>query len=334
MTLHQTQTPDGVPSSTGSTTRVRAFLEQYRGGKIFHPPLVDLQGKLVGNNGDRLMVLGTDIVYRDLGIRRVDRGEDADLIVIGGNGGMLERAYHIPRIFRQCSTGFPGVPMCVLPSTYYYPTKPFAEEIGERSAPLTLFCREAYSYQHLLEQHQLPSCCRVELDRDMAFELEGGDLVSRLRAMPPRHVLFVERTDVEHDAATFTSRSGGMGTKLRKRLPEPLKKLLYPFVKAARSRKITPFRERCELLLGERCPQHVQLPRVVGDMSNVNVCTFDEFCAHIGGSAAVFTTRLHVGILSVMLGRPTFIFEGPYHKIRGIYEHSLSGRPGVEFVPR
>jgi exopolysaccharide biosynthesis predicted pyruvyltransferase EpsI len=322
-----------LPSpSTPVQTEVRTFLSAFRGCRIFHPPLVDHEGRLVGNNGDRLMVLGTDIVYRDLNIEVVDSGEKADLIAIGGNGGMLERAYHIPRIFRECSQGFPRTPMCVLPSTYYYPKRPFASEIGARTAPLTLFCREAYSYKHLTEDHTLPEHCRVVLDRDMAFELEGGALVNRLKAMQTKHVLFVERTDVEKDSASFGSTSTGALSKARKRMPGPLKKLLYPMVKAVRSRRATPFRDECERLIAERCPDVGKLPRRAGDMSNVNVCDFEEFCSTIGEAAAVFTTRLHVGILSAMIGRRTFVFGGPYHKIRGIFEHSLAGRDGVEFV--
>lgn len=318
--------------SSRTQTKTRAFLADYCGARVFHPPLVDLAGNLVGNNGDRLMVLGTDRVYRDLNVKRVERGEDADLIVIGGNGGMLERAYHIPRIFQECSTRFPRTPMCVLPSTYYYPTTAFADQIGDRTAPLTLFCREAYSYRHLKESHRLPACCRVELDQDMAFELETDAYVTSLKAMVPKHVLLVERTDVEHDTGSFGSKPAGLMARVRKGMPGPIKRLLYPIVKAARARRITPFRETCEQILRTKHSDLVAWPREVGDVSNVNVSTFEEFSRLVGEAGVVFTTRLHVGILSAMLGRPTYIFEGPYHKIRGIYEHSLSQRGGVELV--
>jgi hypothetical protein len=96
---------------------VRDFLEPFRGKRIYHAPLVDDKGVLVGNNGDRLMVLGTDLLYKDLEIQRIDSADEADLIIIGGNGGMLEKFTHIPRLFRTCCREYPDTPLCVLPST-------------------------------------------------------------------------------------------------------------------------------------------------------------------------------------------------------------------------
>lgn len=320
-------------ASEGST--IRDFLESYRGGRIHHPPLVDDKGVIVGNNGDRLMVLGTDRVYRDLGIERVADPAAADLLVLGASGGMLDKFTHIPRLFQRLSQSYPDTPMCVLPSTFYYPTRPFADDVGVRRAPLAIFCRERYSYRHLTEEHRLPPMCSVHLDRDMAFELESDDYVARVRAKAPRHVLIVERVDVEHVAVALSQGSKSM--QLRKLagrvLPPGIKRGLYPLVRFMRSKRQTPFRETCERLLRERHPELVGLPRLVADVSNVNTCTFDEFTNAVGEAAAIFTTRLHVAILGAMAGKPTFVFEGPYHKIRGIYEHSLAGRPGVHFVP-
>jgi len=322
---------DGATDASGDTA-VRRFLETYRGKRIFHPPLVNDTGELVGNNGDLLMVLGTERVYRDLEIERIDRGEDADLIVIGASGGMLDKFRWITGIFRDCSHRFPDTPLCVLPSTYYYPTKPFAEEVGERAAPVTLFCREPYSAEHLRNDHDLPPCCEVVLDPDMAFEMVNGEIVSSLRGMERRHVLVVERVDVEHTSVAMRSERIKTRKWISKVLPKPVKTALYPLVTAIRSRRHTPFRAHCEALLKEHHPGALRLPREVKDVSNVNTCTFERFCGAVGGAEVVFTTRLHVGILASMVGVPTFIFEGPYHKIRGIYEYSLVDMDHVRFV--
>ena len=98
-------------SSESDSQTLRDFLDGYRGARVFHPPLVDDKGELVGNNGDRLMVIGTDIVYHDLGITRVEDLEQADLCVLGANGGMLEKAIHIPRMFRTLSQDYPRTPL-------------------------------------------------------------------------------------------------------------------------------------------------------------------------------------------------------------------------------
>jgi exopolysaccharide biosynthesis predicted pyruvyltransferase EpsI len=322
-------------NQSGSVLSIRRFLEEYRGAAIFHPPLVDDKGVIVGNNGDRLMVMGTDLMYRDLGIRRIDDPKQADLLVLGASGGMLDKFTHIPRMFSELSQSYPDKPMCVLPSTFYYPTRPLADDIGARTAPLSIFCRERYSYRHLTEDHRLPDACRVYLDQDMAFELESGEYVARVRTMDPRHILIVERVDVEHVSVALGAESMSMtARKMAGRiLPPGVKQALYPLVKFMRSKRHTPFRECCERLLSAKYPELNGLPRMVADVSNVNTCSFEEFTEAVGHAAAVFTTRLHVAILGAMAGKPTFVFEGPYHKIRGIYEHSLASRPGITFVP-
>lgn len=315
-------------------TRVREFLTKHRGARIYRVPLVDDRGVPVGNNGDRLMVLGTDVVFRDLGLTACERPEDADLIAFSSSGGMLEKMQQIPRLFRTLCERFPSTPLCVLPSSYYWPTRPLAGEMGERRAPTTLFCREPISFRHLTEDHRFGPGVEVVLDHDMAFELEREPLVVDRLGHAQRSVVMVERTDVEHVSVGMDSSRLGMRKGLSRRTPRWLKKALYPLVNAARASRQTPFRACCESLLREHCSDSVGLPRDVADISNVNTCSFDAFCDRLAGAKVVFTTRLHAGIFAAMLGRRTFIFDGAYHKIRGIYELSLSGRDGVTFVEK
>ncbi|MFW5652570.1 MAG: polysaccharide pyruvyl transferase family protein [Planctomycetota bacterium] len=323
--------PEGMPMSP--TRRVRDFFEDWRGAKVHHPPLIDDQGQLVGNNGDRLMVLGTDLLYNDLGIERVDDPKQADLLVLGASGGMLERAKWIPKIFRHLCREFPDIPMCVLPTTFYYPTRPFAEEIGVTSrAPLTIFCREPYSYMHLLNEHELPGFASLDVDHDMAFELASSPLVRNLKRVKTDQVVIVERTDIEHVNVGMDARKMQVRKTVSKKMPPRLKSLLYPAVVAWRSRRKTPFRRQCEQILSKHHRDARKLPRRVADLSNVNVEPFETFCDDIARAEVVFTTRLHVGIFSSLLGRTTYIFGGPYHKIRGIHEFSLSDKNHVTFL--
>ncbi len=48
--------------------------------------------------------------------------------------------------------------------------------------------------------------------------------------------------------------------------------------------------------------------------------------------AEVHTDRLHVGIVAAMTGRKTFLFDNSYHKIRAVYEHSLSNMEHVRYM--
>ncbi len=320
-------------SGAGGRLSTRSFLESYRGARVFHPPLVDDKGVLVGNNGDRLMVMATDQLYGACGIARTDDARNADLVILGASGGLLDRFTHIPRMFRHLSQSYGDKPMCVLPSTFYYSRRPITEDIGTRRAPLVLFCREAYSYRHLLQDHKLPSFCKVFLDRDIAFDLETSPYVDGVRRKKGQHVLLVERVDVEHPQA-FDGRNQLMTARkiIGSVLPTKLKRALYPLIRLTRSRSRTPFRKQCEVLLKEHHPTLVDAPTLVADISNVNTCTFDEFTEAIAHASVIFTTRLHVGILGAMAAKRTFIFEGPYHKIRGIYEHSLARYSHVTFV--
>jgi exopolysaccharide biosynthesis predicted pyruvyltransferase EpsI len=275
------------------------------------------------------MVLGAECVYRDLDIELVEHGDKADLIAIGGSGGMVEGMGAIPAVLKRCSQQWPDKPLVVLPSTYYYPTRPFAEEIGDRTGPVTLFCREAYSYGHLCHEHSFPDNCQIELDHDMAFHLASSPFVKRFSAMEPRHILIVERTDVEHHQIAMNHKNLKWRKRAGKLLGRRGKKLLYPLVNIIRGQRRTGFRNQCENLLAEHHPDLCGLPRLARDVSNVNANSFEEFEKAIGYAAVVFTTRLHVGILAAMLERPTFIFGGPYHKIKGVFTFSLSSRRHV-----
>lgn len=315
------------------TRTVRDFFEAYRGAKVHQPPLVDDEGAPIASNSDRLMVLGTDLLFSDLDIQRVDNPDDADLLVLGARGGMHERSTWVPRIFRELCRNHPDTPMCVLPSTFYFPERPFRDEIGLRTrAPLTIFCREPGSWQHLRLEHELPDFVTVELDHDMAFELRSSPLVRNLSAVTTDQVVIAERSGVDRtsgerdlDRATFLRSAG-------RRVPPRLKSMLHPLILGWRSRRQTPFRKQCEAILAKHHRDASRLPKRVADICNVNVESFEMFCEDVARAEVVFTTRLHVGIFAGLLGRATYIFGGPYHRIRGVYEFSLNDHRNVTFL--
>lgn len=69
---------------------------------------------------------------------------------------------------------------------------------------------------------------------------------------------------------------------------------------------------------------------IVGDISLF--CYFDDFVKLIERSRRVFTDRLHVAILSAILGKETFLFPNYYHKNKGVYELTLHNYPNVKFM--
>ena len=65
------------------------------------------------------------------------------------------------------------------------------------------------------------------------------------------------------------------------------------------------------------------IPRLYRDVS-VSV-SFAEFTEAIRNAALIITDRLHIGILGYLLEKRVVLRPGAYHKIRGVYELSMSG---------
>jgi exopolysaccharide biosynthesis predicted pyruvyltransferase EpsI len=58
--------------------------------------------------------------------------------------------------------------------------------------------------------------------------------------------------------------------------------------------------------------------------------TLTDFVSWVANAETVYTDRLHVAILSSILGKDATLFGNRYHKNRGVWEYSL--RDGVRFV--
>lgn len=319
---------DAAPCSlrAQATLTVREFLADYAGARVLYPYFTDDQGEYIGNNGDILIMKGVERLFADYDIEVVEQAEKADLVVMCGGGGLREKGRWVRGIFRDCCQGWPHLPLCVLPSSFEFPNLPLAKEIGDRKAPVTLFCREPYSYRHLTNDHALPSCCRVELDHDLAFELADTPWIKALAARASRHVLIVERQDYEHPSAAPVKKARARRRMKRwtKRLvPLRVKPLVWRALHRAQEARPTSFRRGCEALIESDYSQFSNLPRKVADISNRNFGSVETFADCIADASVVMSTRLHVGVMGAMLGRPTILFEGSYHKIRGIYEFSL-----------
>jgi len=59
---------------------------------------------------------------------------------------------------------------------------------------------------------------------------------------------------------------------------------------------------------------------------------FEDFLDRIETSRRVYTDRLHVAILSTILGKDTTLFTNSYYKNKGVYEYSLSKYPNIKFI--
>jgi len=318
--------------ASGSLVTLLKFYESFRGARVYNAPLIDEDGALLGNHGDHLMVLGGEHVHQDLGMEYVDEPSSADLLILGGNGGMFGWSDKgIPQILRTLSHEYPDIPICMEPATIYFPNQSISRLLpASRNAAVTLFCREQYSYDSLSSDERRPDFCQVMLDHDTALELRNSDLVQSRIGTPGTHVLIVERTDMEHPQNQFEiSRARKLLNAL---CPPAVKQALYPLVSRYRETRESEFRSQCTELLGRDYPEFDAQPVISSDVSNVNTGSFDDFVSSIATASVVFTQRLHVGLLASMLNKPTYVFDGPYYKIKGIYEYSLRDLPHVHFV--
>lgn len=73
-----------------------------------------------------------------------------------------------------------------------------------------------------------------------------------------------------------------------------------------------------------------QMPVVSKDVNLLR--SYSSFVETISDSAVVYTDRLHVSILSAILGKETYLLPNSYHKNKSAYEYSLKRFPNVNFI--
>jgi Exopolysaccharide biosynthesis protein len=289
-----------------------------------------------GNNGDDLIIIGAESVFSAVGIRVVDTPHAADVIVINGGGMFVEGFIQGVTKVREYSEIFPDKPLCIGPQSFHLSSNTLRGAVLRRLAPLIVCVRETPSQENL--DKILSDLPRVEFlrDHDLAFQIPTTHPIFT-RPRTEQHILIVERLDGEHHSQA--------GRSLRHRrqpwhrrlaywvLPTSTKQLLRKRRQEAKSERITPYRLWVEKTISADFPQLAGLPRLARDLSSREVASFEDFVNSVAASALVFTDRLHVGILAARMGKRTFLFEGSYHKCRGVYERSLAGFPNVTLVP-
>jgi len=78
----------------------------------------------------------------------------------------------------------------------------------------------------------------------------------------------------------------------------------------------------------EKLPRKVKI--LFGDITLVP--DLASFVNIIANASKVYTDRLHVAILSAILGKETYLYPNCYHKNKGVYEFSLRRFPNVSFI--
>ncbi len=257
-----------------------------------------------GNAGDGLIALGTYILFEKLGISwQIGRSDGVypDRSVVYGGGGSLIELY--PRAIDFLKSNHPVCRRLVLlPHTI----RAFGDVIAAMDDRCTLFARDKDSHAYL---SGLGGTARTGLGHDMAFMISRDDLVSR-------------RLD-----PGFLSRPG-----IRIAWLKMVTKILWHL----------RFRDsRLHAMRGDREAPGGDLPAANFDLSAMfssghlngvsDAHMSPTACATtakilqliLERASLVETNRLHIAVLSAVLGRNLVMRDNSYGKNRGVYDHSM-----------
>jgi len=320
-------------SSITTLKPLHVELAQFRGKRIFFEPLE-------GNNGDKLIEMGSHTLLQSIDAKLVSNPKQADAIVVNGGAGMTDIWSHGLGTLRKYNSLYPEIPLIILPSSFSFTTTDFSALFCERKAPAFIYARERYSLA-ILEDFTFPADVRLGLDHDMAFQLKDTSYFKYLQTRETqKHILIVERNDAER--VTNTSHQP-QKPNWKRHIPWSVKRpinrhLLWKLNRRSIAKQLGELGLQAEfaqewhqkVLIDH--PEFESLPVFAADISSPALCSFDRFSQLVADAAVVVSTRLHVAILAAMLDKPTYIKSGSYHKIQGIYEYSLPERSNVRLV--
>lgn len=343
-------TISGLPSSD----RLLQILEPYRNRSAYLVPMRFPDGRDLGNNGDKLMLAVFSRLLARLNIQPTS-ADMAEIVIVPPNGALLE-VYRFPWLLAQRITGLEDKPLILFPSSAYFPTVDPSFVFNGRAAPTLWIVREPASYAHLEGKWgERLSARRVNLVLDHDVVASGSADVhevfrEKINAAPrPKHVLVAARVDVESrsiDAPKGSSPGPSPASNpLKGRVVSMLRGLPAASAQTAAARAahrsrlvmsarhmlrrvdVSPF---ADLLHTARAGQKL---RIV-DASDPLYATFEQYLALINDAKFVVTDRLHVALPAIVLGKPTLMVEAGYHKLGGVYNHSLRSVSHAHYLSR
>lgn len=325
--MGQLPTPGDLDRALGGLRDARVHVVQ----------LEDKKGRPLGNHGDWLMHLLFERYLASRGLIETSP-RNADALIIPPNGALID-IYDAPVLLRNRLQTLPNLPLYIFPSSARFLNVDPASMFESRSAPTVWVCRERYSLDNLRMWNQTLAAANVQLQlsHDVVVAThEWVDAVFPYQA--ESHALLVGRLGAEAEVLSDSR-------------PEarPLKKLAvkaYAQIPSATLRR--GIRSRMTEKAQGRAADALRIaagavataaldayPRdVTGDISDPTLFSRKTYVDSIAGAGVVVTNRLHVALPSAILGKPTWLVESGYHKLRGVYEQSLTGLTNLTFVGR
>jgi len=268
-----------------------------------------------GNNGDRLILMGTQHILKTTGCELVDSPDSADQILMNGGGWFMFA--HLFKLIAQFREEYGSLPTIIAPQTFRVDDTDFRRVCEISQSPLILFARDTLSADSL-RRANLPGYCQIFLSQDLAFELRDGEFIKNLRGeSSDKHILIAMRKDGV-GAAKYVAK-----VTARSWLPHPI------------HRALSRTKDRLAALSSNCAIRHVlqqeksyrKLPRVYRDVSSTSIA-FDRFLSAIRDAGIIITDRTHIAILGHLLEKRVVLIckEGALaDKIKGVYDFSMSG---------
>lgn len=343
------------PTTLPSPDQLLERMSPFRGAAAFIVPMRHPDGSELGNNGDILMRMVFDRILGKLDISSVPPTQ-ADVVIVPPNGALLD-IYQFPQILSNYLRGHRGRPVVIFPSSAHFPTQDPSELFLGRSAPTLWLLREPASFDHLQARWgSRLSMAGVELmlDHDVvaAGSTEVQEIFSGVRRPPSSRrpfALVAARLDREARAETMT-RGGSptsVSTGFRRRLVRSWMRAPGGGPKALVGRRLHQGRmdDRAEELLSQvrpsdlsdvGVPTHTQsgMRTFMLDVSSPLYASFHQYLRIIAEARYVITDRLHVALPAIVLGNPTVMVEAGYHKLGGVYSHSLAASRHACYIER
>lgn len=325
---------------TGVSASLKEELLRYQGKSVFFEPLQ-------GNNGDKLIEMGSLELLSQCGVHRVKKPQRAELIVLNGGAGMTDIWTHGFQTLQTYNRNFPRTPLIICPSSFWFTKTDFPALFRDRIAPASIYAREAHSL-NILQSLVFPGQVKLGLDHDAAFHLEESFYIQKLRSKSARkHILIVERDDPESVTKPLLETTNPLtaSTQINWKayIPKAIKRPISRHIAMPIKHRVlakhlgkrdlnSPFTQDCLRQVWQDDPTLRNLPVFSADVSNQRLCSFSSFSQLVAEAAVVVTTRLHVAILAAMLDKPVYVKPGSYHKIEGIFDYSLAKRPNIWLI--
>ena len=273
------------------------------------------------NIGDLLIWKGELAFLRQLPYKRLGscsfstyeyKDISSNVVILLHGGGNFGDVWREPQNFRlQIVSKYPDNPIIIFPQTVWYHnagTMKQDAEIMARHKNLTICARDKKSYEFLKTHF---SANKILLVPDMAFCLPA-DWVRRFQVASNHKTLFLKRTDKELD----TSYSA------------------LPFKEGEMEVSDWPTFERRHILyrIGGKLVYNPKYRKVADWYFRFIVMPYfvRKGLRFVSPYDYVYTTRLHVAISCVLLGKPFTLLDNSYGKNSSFYETWLADVDGIE----